>query len=212
MRRPSRPRQAACPAPGVQPHSGVMTVLRSRARLALLALPAALLLAACRVERADAGRPGGAVAAPPADSAATAQVLAALRLYYARLSGRELRVLSRSFWPRATITSLMGTPSDTTAAVRTLTIEELAGRGRAAPECRASFSDEMAHASVATYGPLAQAWVTYRARCGVTRDSVATHYGVDAFLLLRHQGEWRISGLALARELPDQPLARSPAP
>lgn len=186
---------------------------RSRSWLALLALPGALALGSCRVEHADAGRPGGGVLVPPpADSVATAQVLAALRLYYTRLSGRELRVLSRSFWPRATITSIMRAPSDTAEAVRTLTIEDLAGRGRAAPECHISFSDEMAHAAVAAYGPLAQAWVTYRARCGVSRDSTATHYGVDAFLLMRFHGEWRIAGLALTRETPAQPLARPPAP
>jgi hypothetical protein len=191
-----------------------MTGRCPRRRLGILALAGLLALASCRVDRADAGRPGGAAVATatPADTLATAQVLGALRLYYARLSGRELRALGASFWPGATITSIMRAPTDTADAVRTLTIEDLAGRGRAAPECRVSFSDEIAHATVATYGPLAQAWVTYRARCGLTRDSTAMHYGVDAFLLMQFRGEWRISGLALTREVPQQPLVRSPAP
>ena len=55
---------------------------------------------------------------------------------------------------------------------------------------------------------LADAWVTYRAHCGVTRDSVTTHYGIDAIHLVRHRGEWRISGLTFTHEVPGAPLGR----
>jgi len=190
-----------------------MRLPRLRARAATLALAGLLAVAACRLQRAEAGRPGGVGGAPAADdSAAQGEVLAALRLYYTRLSGRDLRVLSGSFWPGATITSRMRVPGDSVATVHTLTVEDLAARGRAASECRAGFSDEIARATIQTYGPLAQAWVTYRARCGLTRDSTTTHYGVDAFLLMQDRGAWRISGLALTRELPARPLGRPPAP
>ncbi len=212
MRRRGDWRQSACPPFRAPPHSAVMTAARRRALLGF-GLPGLLVCASCRIERAEAGRPGlPAVAASSADSLATAQVMAALRLYYTRLSGRELRVVSRSFWPGATITSIMRAASDAADSVHTVAIADLAGRGRAARECRAGFSDEIARATIATYGPLAQAWVTYRARCGLTRDSTATHYGVDAFLLLQFGGEWRISGLAVTRELRDQPLAHALAP
>ncbi len=187
-----------------------MTVSAPRAWLRLLALPGLFALGACRFERAAAGRPGGTMAAP--DTVATAQVLAALRLYYERLNRRDLKVLSRSFWPSATLTSIMPAPPRT-ETVQTFSIEELAGsRRRVAPECRVSFSNEMLRATVTTYGPLAQAWATYRFRCGLRRDSTATHYGVDAFLLMRYRGEWRISGLALTREVPELPLAHAPGP
>ncbi len=191
-----------------------MTVRCPRGWLGVVALPGVVALVSCHVERADAGRPGGPVAAAtaPADSAATAQVLATLRLFYERLSHRDLRVLSRSFWPHATITSIMRSPADSAAVVATSSIEDLARRGPLAPECRVSLSDEMTHASVTMYGPLAQAWVTYRWRCGLTRDSTVTHNGVDAFELMRFGGEWRISSLAVTRELPDQPLARPATP
>ncbi len=187
-----------------------MTAPAPRAWLSLLALPGVIALGACHFERAAAGRPGGAVAAP--DTVATAQVIAALKQYYERLNRRDLKVLSRSFWPSATLTSIMPVPH-AGDAVQTFSIEELsATRRRVAPECRVSFSNEMLHVAVTTYGPLAQAWATYRFRCGLRRDSTATHYGVDAFLLMRYRGEWRISGLALTREVPELPLAHAPGP
>jgi hypothetical protein len=189
-----------------------MAAWRRGALRGLVILPVALAGASCRVERAEAGRTGLSAVPAPGDSVATAQVLAALRLFYARLSARDLKVVSRSFWPGATLTSIMRAPSAGADTVHTVTIEALAGRGRAAPECPFSLVDEIAHATVAVYGPLAQAWVTYRARCGITPVVTATRFGVDAFLLMRYGGEWRISGLAMTPEVRDQPLARSPAP
>ncbi len=212
MRRPGDRRQSACPPFRAPPHSAVMTAARHRALLGF-SLPGLLVCVSCRMERAAAGRPGPpAVAANSADSLATAQVLEALRLYYERLNRRDLKALSRSFWPSATLTTIMPAPPGGDR-VETFSIEELAGtRRRVAPECRVSFSNEMVRATVTTYGALAQAWTVYRFRCGLRRDSTVTHYGVDAFLLMRHHDEWRISGLALTRELRDQPLAHTPAP
>lgn len=64
--------------------------------------------------------------------------------------------------------------------------------------------------NVVTYGPLADAWVTYRARFGATRDSALTHHGVDAFHLMKLGGEWRIAGLTFTNETPERPLVRRP--
>ncbi len=70
-------------------------------------LIAAAVLGACSVERAPYGRPGGAGAAgPAADSAVAGDVYAALRLYYARMTARDWKVMAQSFWPRATITAI----------------------------------------------------------------------------------------------------------
>jgi len=175
-----------------------------------VALAGALSAGACRIERAPSGRPGAAAAA--ADSAASAEVYAALRLYYARLTARDWRVLAQSFWPRATITTIMreaGAPAD---SVSVYPIEEFVALAikHGIPDCPASFSDEIARANVVTYGPLADAWVTYRAHCGVTHDSVTIHYGMDAFHLMKLGGEWRVAGLTFTMETPDQPLARAP--
>jgi hypothetical protein len=186
-----------------------MLVRRAPVVLALATLTG---VAACRVEHAASGRPVGAVVGlpPAADSAASAEISSALRLYYARLSRRDVKVLSRSFWPGATVAIIMRTRTDSTERVRAVPIEDLANRGRAAKDCPVSFSDEMGSATIVAYGPLAEAWVTYRARCGVTRDSAVTHYGVDAFLLMRHHGRWRIASLAFTHELRSQPLAHAP--
>ncbi len=181
--------------------------------LAALALCGALALASCRVERASSGRPpepGAAAAA--ADSVASAEVYAALRLYYARLTSRDWKVLAESFWPQATITTIMRPAADSADTVYTVAIEDFVERAtrHGIRDCPASFSDEIAHANIVTYGPLADAWVTYRAHCGVTRDSTAVHYGMDAFHLMKHRGEWRVTGLTFTMEVPEQPLNRSP--
>jgi hypothetical protein len=183
------------------------------AGVAALALLGVLAVASCRVERAPSGRPGGSAAASSAaDSATSAEVYAALRLYYARLTGRDWKVLAESFWPRATITTIMRPTTDSAERVHTIAIEDFVALATrlGIHDCPVSFSDEIAHANVVSYGPLADAWVTYRARCGVTRDSTATHYGMDAFHLMKHRGEWRIAGLAFTMETPDLPLARTP--
>ena len=175
----------------------------------LLAVAAAAPLA-CSFERAPAGRPGGA--APPADSAVSSDVYAALRLYYARMTARDWKVLAQSFWPRATITAIMGAPGapafDPRARVQTITVEDAIRQATAMKDCPASFAAELIRANVVTYGPLADAWVTYRVTCGVARDSVATHYGIDAIHLMKHAGEWRIAGLTFTHEIPGLPLGR----
>jgi hypothetical protein len=176
------------------------------ARVARLACLGCAVLAACTLERAPAGRPGGAAASPSVDSAASAEVYAALRLYYTRLTSRDWKVLATSFWPRSTITTIMRPAADTADQVHTISIEAFVARAGAVPDCQVSFSDEIARANVVTYGPLADAWVTYRARCGVSRDSVALHYGIDAFHLMQHHGEWRIANLTFTMEVAGEPL------
>ncbi len=178
-------------------------------------LIAAAVLGACSVERAPAGRPGGA--APVADSAVSADVDAALRLYYARMTARDWKVMAQSFWPRATITAIMaprggggggGGDGRAEGRVETITVEEAIRQATAMKDCPASFAAELTRANVVTYGPLADAWVTYRVTCGVSRDSVTTHYGIDAIHLMRQGGEWRIAGLTFTHELPGAPLGR----
>jgi hypothetical protein len=170
----------------------------------LTALALAIALSSCRFERAPSGRPGGGYAVEP-DSATTVEVNAALRGYYAALTARDWKRLGGFFLPRGTITDLRRVPGEAAPRARTIAVEEFVARaGRAHA---ASFSDEPLHANIVTYGPLADAWVTYRARVGVTRDSVATRYGIDAFHLLKLGGRWRIAGLAFQNEVPGLPIA-----
>jgi hypothetical protein len=181
-----------------------------RVRTRCLVSIGVVVLNACSVERAGSGRPGGAAAPPAADSAAAAEVYAALRQYYARLTAREWTLLGQCFWPRAAITTVMRPPRGGAEALETVTIEDAIKRAPAMKDCPVSFSDGMARANVVTYGPLADAWVTYRARCGVARDSVTTHYGIDAFHLMKHEGQWRIASLTFTNEVAGQPLEHQP--
>lgn len=177
---------------------------RTHLALILAVLAVLAVLASCRLERAPAGHPGGGYAVEP-DSAMNVEVNAALREYYAALSARNWKRLGRSFLPRATITDLRQAPGEAAALPHTVTIEEFvarAGRVRAS-----SFLDEPLHATIVTYGPLADAWVTYRARIGVRKDAVVTRLGIDAFHLMRVGGRWRIAGLAFQNEIPGQPIA-----
>lgn len=165
-----------------------------------------------RVERADSGRPPGArtpadsLAAVERDSAATAEVRAVLRTYYARFTSRDWLMFSQSFWRGAIITTNWTPPGEPAERVYTLTVDEFVRRTPAGPDQLAVFSEDMVDATIASYGPLADAWVVYRARFGATRDSVETHYGVDAFHLMKHDGEWRITSLTFTGEVPGRPL------
>ena len=69
----------------------------------------------------------------------------------------------------------------------------------------------MLHAHVTGYGDLANAWVIYEGHWGERRDSVRTVRGIDAFTLVRDDGEWRIASLVFTPEVPGRPL-EVPAP
>jgi hypothetical protein len=174
----------------------------------LVALALVLAVAACRLERAPSGRPGGGYALEP-DSAASAEVYAVVRGYYAALTSRDWRLLGSRFWPRATITTVRVTPDDTVPRVRTLTIEDfVAGAGKAEATV---FADEALRANIVTYGALADAWVTYHSRVGATAQTAVNRYGIDAFHLMKLGGQWRIVSLAFQDEVPGAPIAPSPA-
>jgi hypothetical protein len=176
------------------------------------ALAAALVLAACRVETAASGRPPGpptaadSLARVEADSTLRAGVEGALRLYYARFSARDWRAFHRSFWPGATITTRWTPPGERRERVWSQTVEEFVRRAPEGPGRMAVFSERMLHAHVTAYGDLANAWAVYEGRWGETRDSVRTVRGIDAFTLVRDDGEWRITSLAFTPEQPGRPL------
>jgi hypothetical protein len=178
-------------------------VTRTRTVLALV-----LVCSACRLERAPSGRPGGGYALEP-DSAASAEVYAAIRGYYAALTSRDWRLLGGHFWPRATIATMRVTPDDTVPRAQILTIEEfVAGAGQAQAEVTV---DEALRANIVTYGALADAWVTAHTRVGAAARMAADRYGIDAFHLMKRGGQWRIVSLAFQSEVPGDPIAPGPA-
>lgn len=172
----------------------------------------ALVIAACSIERAESGRPPGPPTAVDSlerieeDSIARGQVLAALHTYYRRFSERDWRTFHLSFWPNATLTTVRRPPGERSERVVVTTLGEFLRRTRDGPDRLAGFGEEMLHSHIETYGALASAWVLFQARFRVTPDSVAIYRGVDAFTLLRHNGQWRIVSLTWTRERPDRPL------
>lgn len=166
-----------------------------------------------RVERAASGRPPGArtvadsLAAVERDSVAAGEVEEAVRAYYRRLSARDWARFRESFWRGATITTRWTPPGEPAERVEVVTAEEFVRRAPAGPGRLAVFAEEPVRIEVTTYGPLATAWVVYRARLGAAGDSVRTHFGVDAIHLMQQRGEWRIAGLTFTNEIPGRPLA-----
>jgi len=173
------------------------------------------LLAACRVERAASGRPPGtrtaadSLTAVEQDSAEAVAVEAALRTYYRRFSSRRWSDFGLSFWPGAIITTNWQPPGEGAERVVVQSVDDFISRAADGPDRLAVFFEEPVHVDIRTYGPLAEAWVVYRARFGMRRDSVETHYGIDAFHLMKDRGEWRIAALTFTNELPGRLLAVS---
>jgi hypothetical protein len=178
-------------------------------------IAALVLLAACHLERAASGRPPGtrtaadSLRAVEQDSAEVVAVETALRTYYRRFSSRSWRDFGLGFWPGATITTSWRPPGEGAERVVVQSVDDFARRAADGPGLLAAFSVEPVRLDVRAYGPLAVAWVVYRSRVGMRRDSVETHYGVDAFHLLKHRGEWRITALTFTTEVPGRPLAVS---
>ncbi len=175
-------------------------------------LVALVVCGACTIERAPSGRPPG----PPTpvdslawleeDSAAQQQVTAALRVYYQRFSSRNWRAFLQSFWPGAIITTRWTPPGARGPRVAVVTLDEFIRQGPNGPDRLAVFRESMVDARVRRYGDLADAWVVYRARFGERGDSVLVSSGVDAFHLMRHDGQWRIVSLTFTGEVPERPL------
>lgn len=126
-------------------------------------------------------------------------VEARLEAYYETLSDRDWEAFTDHFWPGATITTVWVAPGQEEPEVLTQTAEEFAFRGPQGPGSRAIFEERPVSMEVQVRGGLAMAWVRYEARFGDPGD-VETWQGTDAFTLLRHDGEWRITALAFSSD------------
>jgi hypothetical protein len=129
----------------------------------------------------------------------TTAVLTALRAYYRDFSARDWSAFADHFWPDATIATIWQPPGEDSIRVVATAIPDFIAQAPSGPGSRAIFEESMIDARIRVAGDLAQAWVRYRARFG---DPGATREwaGVDAFSLLRHGGQWRITSLAFQGE------------
>jgi hypothetical protein len=202
-----RPRHPAAQSPSVLARRTAHSHAVSRA-FPLLGALALLAAASCRIERAPSGRPGGGYAVET-DSAVSAAVYAAVRDYYAALTAHDTARLAGIFLPGAVVADLASATGDTASRARAFGVEAYVARS--VRGSARDVSDEPVHASIVSYGGLADAWVTYRVRVRVAGESTVTRFGIDAFHFLLVEGRWRIAGLATQAEVAGQPIASGPA-
>ena len=185
------------------------TASRLAAALVVLALPA------CRLQHAESGRPPGpptvadSLARIEQDSTLDADVLDALRNYYARLSARDWRAVRAAFYAGGTVTTRTTPPGERAPRVAVQSADEFVRRETEGTLRVSNFRVRMLHAHVTGYGDVADAWVISETLMGKGRDSAATR-GIDAFHLYRDRGVWRITDLTWTGELASRPLVLPP--
>lgn len=172
-------------------------------RAAVVVLLAGMV--ACRIERIEPGGSARTAAAPdPADSA----IVAALEAYYDRFSRRAWSEFRTSFWPGALIATRWQAPGAAAPAVELIPIDTFLARTGDGPDRLAVFDERMVRHEIRRYGDLAAVWATFRATFAMAGEAPATHYGIDAFQLLREGDTWRIVSLAFTTALPEDSLPK----
>jgi hypothetical protein len=158
-------------------------------RTALVVSIASMALAAC----APPGDPEAVVQ----DGATEREVLRALESYYAAFSARDWPLFEEHFWPGATMTTVWTPSGEDVERVVATTVPSFVAQAPEGPDSREVFEERLVSADITVEGILAQAWVRYSARFGDPGD-IFEWEGLDAFTLIRHGGEWRITSLAYA--------------
>ena len=169
-------------------------------RVVLLVLAAAL--GGCRIERIEPGSAG------PSRATADSAIESALERYYDRLSRRAWDEVRASFWPGAVIATRWVPPGAVDTTVDLIPLDTFLARAPDGPGRLAVFEERMVRHEIRRYGDLAIVWATFQATFGLPGEAPATHYGVDAFQLVAHGGEWRVVSLAFTQELPGDSLPR----
>jgi hypothetical protein len=131
----------------------------------------------------------------PDDAIAHDSVRATLESYYGAFSDRDWSRFAEHFWPGATLTAIWTPPGESAERVVATSVPAFVEQAPLGPGSREIFEERMTSARIAVHGDLAQAWAGYEARFGDPGE-VSEWRGIDAFTLMRHDGEWRISSLA----------------
>jgi hypothetical protein len=122
-----------------------------------------------------------------------------LTSYYDALSDRDWPRFAAHFWPGATIGTVWQPPGEPAPRVDLQTVATFVERAPEGPGSKPIFEERMLDAEVHVRGNLALVYARYRARFGDEND-VTEWEGLDAFTLLEHQGEWRITALTFASD------------
>ena len=155
-------------------------------------LTAAMAVAAASTVTAVPAHAQGSDAVAVPDSAG---VRHAVESYYRAFSDRDWDRFAWHFWPGATLTSIWAPPGEESARVVATSIPEFIAQAPAGPGSREIFEERPLAMDIRTEGGLAQVWARYAARFGDPGE-IMEWEGIDAFTLLRHDGEWRISSLS----------------
>ena len=145
---------------------------------------ASLLLAACAAPPAPL----------PAPDPATEAVKAEIRQMYVDLSARDWEKFGAHFAADAVV--IFKTRK---GAVKVMTMKEFDAMTRKGVEGKPIYGEECDSLDVRVHRDLAHAWSHFRAKLG-TAENVATWSGIDAYTLLRVDGAWKITAIAISED------------
>lgn len=134
-----------------------------------------------------------------ATEATQREILEAVEAYYADFSARDWEAFASHFWPGATLTTIWQPSGEDARRVVVTGLDEFVAQAPQGPGSREIFEERMLGAEVLAHGNLAHVWARYEARFGDPGE-IAEWRGIDAFTLMRHDGEWRIVSLSYTDE------------
>lgn len=137
----------------------------------------------------------GSCAAPERVDDADREILAAVDAMYADLSARRWDALEAHFLPEASL--VFATPSGPKRMTPAKFVEVV----RKNVEGKEIFGERMKTGTARVHGNVATVWSRFEGREGNSAE-VRTWSGVDAFTLLKVEGRWRISQVAVSQDPP----------
>lgn len=126
-----------------------------------------------------------------------AEILKELTDYYDRMSARDWGAYASHFWPGASITTIWQPQGEPAPRVMITSIPDFVAQTPQGPDSKPIFEERMLDADVRVTGNLAQVWASYKARFGEP-GKIDEWTGIDAFTFLKHEGVWKIVGLAFS--------------
>jgi hypothetical protein len=150
---------------------------------------ALVLLLGCSIRRAE----------PPGNNPEEDLLRASVAACYREMSARDWPAYRARFWPQATLTTVWQPPGEPRPRVVVTTIESFLAHTAQGPDSKRIFEERLLGQEVRVTGNLAQVWARYEARFG-DPGNVAVWRGIDAFTWMKHDGTWRITGLAYTDE------------
>lgn len=132
---------------------------------------------------------------PESRNPAEGDVRSVIESYYAAFSDRDWDRFAAHFWPGATLTTVWMPEGAERESVVATTVPDFVAQAPEGPGSREIFEERASAMEIRVEAGLAQVWARYDARFGDPGE-VMEWEGLDAFTLIRHGGEWRITSLA----------------